>query len=200
MQYTYFLLIKMLISFHNAHFLALHHVTEHTVSLKNLRIKLALSFIFFCRFFYYFLGRFFCERGGGRLKSAGVLYLKICKIILNYLENVRFWICSILENKIGEITREIPWMLIEPNLIMLISWIRFTCCYNATDKTGDMCTLYSICNILQHLKIKYASAHDRPPLTTTQKLCDLTVLFFFQWFIYRSIPPMQRRSFKFSFQ
>ncbi len=123
MQYTYFLLIKMIISFHNAHFfLAPHHVTEHTFSLENLRIKLALTFIFVCRFFYYFFGRFSCERGVGdwnRLEY--MLYLKICKIILNYLENVRFWICSILENKIGEITRVIPWMLIEPNLIMLIS-------------------------------------------------------------------------------
>jgi hypothetical protein len=137
----------MIISFHNAHFFG----NEHTVSLENLRIKLALSFIFVCRFIYYFFGRFSCERGVGdwnRLEC--ILYLKICKIILNYLENVRFWICSILENKIGEITCEIPWMLIEPYLIMLISWIRFTCCFNATDKTGDMCLYATYNNILRY--------------------------------------------------
>jgi hypothetical protein len=66
MQYTYFLLIKMIISFHNAHFfLALHHVTEHTVSLKNLRMKLALSYICLQIFFYYFLEDFPVRGGMG---------------------------------------------------------------------------------------------------------------------------------------
>ncbi len=79
----------------------------HNFTKKPAGKKLALSSIFVCRFYYLF-ARFFWERGVGvwnRLEC--MLYLKICKIILNYLENVRFWICSILENKIGKITREI---------------------------------------------------------------------------------------------
>jgi hypothetical protein len=73
-------------------------------------------------FFIIFLQIFLWEGVGDWNRLECMLYLKICKIILNYLENVRFWICSILENKIGEITREIPWMPIEPNPIMLISF------------------------------------------------------------------------------
>jgi hypothetical protein len=54
--------------------------------------KIGIELYLLADFFYYFFGRFSCERGvGDWYRLECMLYLKICKIILNYLKNVRFW-------------------------------------------------------------------------------------------------------------
>jgi hypothetical protein len=65
MQYTYFLLIKMIISLHNAHFFGsapCHRTHSFT---KKPADKTGTKFYICLQIFLLFFGRFSCERGVG---------------------------------------------------------------------------------------------------------------------------------------